>query len=51
MSNRHYPLPRRLQDGSLDLAFYNNRALELRSNDFFYLLDRLMNLLRVLISS
>ena len=49
MSNQQYPLPRRLEDGSLDLAFYKDRALELRASDFMCLLGRLWYLLRDLV--
>ncbi|MEW8341776.1 MAG: hypothetical protein AB2708_18170 [Candidatus Thiodiazotropha taylori] len=51
MIGHPYPLPRRLEDGSIDLAFYENRALELRSNDLFELLGRLVNLFRGSVSS
>ncbi|MCG7900848.1 MAG: hypothetical protein JAY60_00365 [Candidatus Thiodiazotropha weberae] len=51
MNGHPYRLPRRLEDGSLDLAFYKDRALELRSNDFVCLLGSVVNLIRGLVSS
>ncbi|MEW8624488.1 MAG: hypothetical protein AB2551_01880 [Candidatus Thiodiazotropha sp.] len=47
MSNQQFPLPRRLEDGSLDLAFYRDQALELRSAAFLSLLAKLGHLLRM----
>jgi hypothetical protein len=49
MRNHQDPLPRRLEDGSLDLAFYRDQALELRSSDFLSLVAKLKYLLRRLI--